>query len=147
MGYYSKVSVLCGKNVANRLIDLPSLYMGRVKMRKDGLFRFYWDSVRWPAKGFSDANETDAIMEVVNASISKPIGDDGIDDFCSFIRIGDDVGDDEHYNNSAKFEKQFLKTELDLVDDEPWEKEGRAVMVDCGQSGALRLRRCGVWPV
>ena len=49
-------------------------------------------------------------------------------------------------NNSASLEKQFVKTEFDLVDDDSFQIPGRAVMIDMNHVGAKRMRLDGVWP-
>lgn len=144
MGYYSKVSVLCGKNVADRIVALPSIYGARIRKRDDGLFRFYWNDVKWPQKDFKNNTDADAIMEIVNESISKLI-DDKVEgckmDFCSFIRIGDDCGDVEHYNNSASIERQWVKTDFDIMDD--WNTCPN--YGDFGHSVVPLLKREGIW--
>ena len=43
MGYYSEVSILCGRNVAKRLVELPTLFGGGMTKTEhpefDSIFR------------------------------------------------------------------------------------------------------------
>ena len=146
MPYNSKVSILCGTNVGDRILALPDLFGASVKMRKDGLMRFYWDEVRWEP----DADEkVAAVMNIVDASTSSLINGDYENrkaDFCSFLRLGDYVGDDESRNNTDYFERQWINTVIDITDDEPMRRPGCMNTVCVGHTIARHLRRIGAWP-
>ena len=141
MGYYSEVSILCGRNVAKRLIDLPTLFGCFVKKRMDGKFRFYWKNVRW----YDDSDDNvRAVMDVVNdfiynnANASNAV----LDDFVSFIRIGDNMDDVEAYCNFDIFNSQFIKTTIEYSDDYAVNVDG---IIECRPETAKDMIAKGDW--
>lgn len=115
MGYYSAVSILCGRNVAKRLVELPTLFGAKIKKRVDGRYRFYWESVKW----YQDTDdEVKVVMKIVDEFLDKPREDNYKDDFVSIIRIGD-YDDDTYYNcNYDELNSQWIKHSIDVSNDE-----------------------------
>jgi len=111
MGYYSEVSILCGRNVAKKLVELPELFGADITKRLGGTYQFYWESVKWYEGSFK---EVDAVMEIVNKYLHKDFGPDGPDkpDFCSYIRIGEDLDDSDCECNSFDWDSQWIQKKV-----------------------------------
>lgn len=144
MGYYSKVSILCGRNVAERLVNLPDLFGCRIHKRLDGLFRFVWEDVKWYE---GDFEEVDAVKDVVKEWLDKSFPPDGPDkaDFCSFIRIGDDDDDTECENNSLYWECQWIHKDVGVSNDEPLTVNRLDGMSHLSASDARRMIADMLW--
>ena len=117
MGYYSEVSILCGRNVAKRLVGLPTLFGANIKIRENGMFRFYWKSVKWYE---ASDEEVKAVMDIVNYYLNKPSEDSQAykKDFVSIIRLGDDDEDTYFDYNYAELNSQWVKRSIEVINDE-----------------------------
>ena len=121
MGYYSEGSILCGRNVAKKIVALPTLFGAKIKRRANGQYRFYWKSVKWTE--YED-DEVRAIMQIVNEFLDKPVSENYKDDFVSIIRIGDD-DDDTYLNcNYDELNSQWFKRSIEVANDEEAENDG-----------------------
>lgn len=110
MPYASSVSVLCGKNVAKKIVSLPNILDARIKKRSDGLFRIYWPWILWEPDSYDVIRKMD---RTIKSFAEKRIADDADDDFCSFIRIGEDSGDIEQIRNNDCMERQWVGSYID----------------------------------
>lgn len=144
MGYYSKVSILCGRNVAERLVKLPDLFGCKIHKRGDGLFRFVWESVKWYE---GDFDEVDAVKAVVNEWLDRAFPPDGPDkpDFCSFIRIGEDDEDTEYESNSLYWERQYIHKDVGVSQDEPVPVPSENGMCELSANDARRMMADLIW--